>query len=133
MAVKHLWEYEHAYYCNDENWYDVKCALQYNSWHEFLDDFGWSSIMPDLPKTPLDMDYNMLFRWDCELVKDDNDEPTGDIVLKLYWMQQRKGKFMSTRISISEEDELEIIQWLSPFWDYMKELWIPFSGKEKEQ
>lgn len=90
---KHLWEYDHPYYCNEGNYLaspvrdaELNCWQEYESWQDFHDD--WGDTDPDL---------NLVFRWDwkawhLEWPEDYPDEEgrTERHQLLLYFMLQRK-------------------------------------------
>ncbi len=46
--------------------------------------------------------------------------------LHLYYLQQRKGIFLSCIIQVTRADESKILEFLKPRWDYMKSVWTPF-------
>ena len=56
VDMEHLWEVEHDYYCNDGNYFSNDCGMEFNTWSDFLSEFGDS-----------DFDMNLLFRWDWKL------------------------------------------------------------------
>ena len=105
---KHLWEIEHPYYCSDENWSATGCAESWSSWQAF----GMKDSEPEL---------NLLFRWDWRI-----DEETGVHTLSTYWMQQRKGKFVSHAVTVTEADEPEVRAWLAERYTHVQALWQPF-------
>jgi hypothetical protein len=51
--VKHLWEVGHPYYCNEGNFYERGMHEVYDSWANFIADWG-----------DTDPDMNLVFRWD---------------------------------------------------------------------
>lgn len=116
--MRHLWEIEHPYYCEETNYYDRGCCHEHKSWREFSDGFA-----PD-------MDLNLLFRFDW---KEDDEAPfEGDIyyrngTLWLYFMMQRKGAYFSHQIEVCRADEPKIIAWLEPRFRHMLTLWEPFT------
>jgi hypothetical protein len=115
----HLWEVEHPYYCNLGNFYSNDCGQRYNSFDDFLGEWG-----------DADMDYNLLFRWDwreAEYYRESNDEDvrTHDI-LEIFWMLQRKGAYTFCEIKVTKDEEQKVINFLRPRWEYMARLWRPF-------
>lgn len=114
--MKHLWEVNHAYYCNLGNYYSNGCGHSYESFRDFMSEWGNT-----------DMDYNLLFRWDwkCENL-DDDESPTGYDSLEIFWMLQRKGAYLFCEIKVTKKDEQAVIDFLIPRWEYMKSLWEPF-------
>lgn len=122
---KHLWEVKHSYYCNEGNYYNNECGFEFKSWQEFMDEMG-----------DCDFDYNLLFRWDWDETNDDG-EPTynGDDnyrngKLKLFWMHQRKGRYVYNIIEVCRADEAAVIEYLKPRWEYMRALWSPIAAAE---
>ncbi len=111
----------HSYYCNDDNYYNMECRYEFGSWQEFLD-----------ADELRDMDLNLVFRWDMLQPEDPEtwDVLPGEWRLHLYVMQQRKGRFVVVVISVRDEDEDGIAQWLRPRWDHLQKLWVPLSGGE---
>lgn len=103
MSEKHLWEYDHPYYC-DEGDYDE----QFVSWQAFIDEMGNA-----------DKDLNLLFRWDWK------QDEYYDNVLLLYFIQQRKGRLVSFRVAMQNEDEENVKQYLLPHKQHMDALWLP--------
>lgn len=106
---KHLWEYDHPYYCSEGHY-----AEEFSSWEAFLDEMGDS-----------DMDLNLLFRWDW--IHDDEDGAEND-TLFLFFMQQRKGKFVVIRVAMQDTDEDSVKTFLQARWAHLTELWMPFGG-----
>jgi hypothetical protein len=100
---------KHPYYCNTANYYihPYEGAVKYDSWELFLGD-----------KTLLDLDLNLLFRWDWV-------ESTG--TLFLFFIQQRKGLFRAVEVQVVPEDEPSVREWLTPRWKRMVEIWSPIS------
>jgi hypothetical protein len=125
---KHLWEVKHSYYCNLGNYYANGCGHQYDSFDDFLEEWG-----------DADMDYNLLFRWDWKEYEpddwtdeevEDDDHYSGD-KLEVFWMLQRKGAYRFCEIKVNKEDEQKVIEFLKPRWEYMKSLWQPFDEEVK--
>lgn len=53
VDMKHLWEVEHDYYCNDGNYFSNDCGMEFNTWSDFLSEFGDSDFdMRDAPLCP---------------------------------------------------------------------------------
>ena len=94
--MKHLWEVEHPYYCNEGNYYQNGCGQEYSTFAEFMESEGDS-----------DIDYNLLFRWDwkedgeyCFETNAAKSSYNGDDYyrngrLLLFFMGQRKGAYLS--------------------------------------
>jgi hypothetical protein len=110
--MPHLWEVDHDYYCTDDNYY-ARNLEEVDSWQEFV-----------IENADLDMDWNLLFRWDWR----DSTNPDYEIdndELHLYFMAQRKGRFFAIVVKVSKEDESEISKWLTPRLQYLIKLWQP--------
>lgn len=104
---------EHDYYCSDSNYYRNDAAREYETFREFYDE------MRDA-----DIDWNLCFRFDV-IANDEKDGFYGNISV----MQQRKGKFVPFTIhSIVESDLDMIVEYLTPHWNKMKQIWQPFSN-----
>lgn len=137
-----LWEVNHPYYCSESNYYvggvpswaQPRSApptvegrqrsidehvpgdhMQFDSWAEF----DWKDA---------DKDYNLLFRWDWE-VPDPDDYAEGEEMpgerLSLFWMLQRKGRFMVTSFPVKREEEPEIRAWLATRAEHLAAVWEP--------
>lgn len=121
----HLWEAKHSYYCNEGNYFaSESVGSEYKSFADFLEE--WSDA---------DKDYNLLFRWDWIERDDETDEPTynGDDnyrngKLKLFYMGQRKGKYVYSVVDVCRADEPAVIAFLKPHWDHMRGLWSPIDA-----
>ena len=116
--MRHLWEYEHPYYCHDNNYFSNKCSRTFNSWKEFLAEEGES-----------DLNMNLVFRFDCKPVTDDNGDylpvDTNGFILSLFIIGQRKGLFRTVAVKAKCEDEQSIIAYLKPRLAKLKSLWKP--------
>lgn len=126
-TAKHLWEASHSYYCSESNYFSNECNFQFKSWQDFLEEMGGS-----------DFDYNLVFRWDWK-ERNDKGEPnfTGDVNyrngnLQLFFMQQRKGKFVCCEVEVCRADEPAVIAFLAPRWAYLRDLWTPISDVEQK-
>src|SRR5262245_10682679 len=110
--MPHLWEIDHAYYCNRGNYFasggeqPVSC---FKSFGEFIGAWG-----------DADFDYNLLFRFDW-LEGEDHDLPkfNGDVnyrngLLMIFWMGQRKGIYQWSEIEVCRADEPAVIEFLRP-------------------
>lgn len=103
---------EHSYYCEEINYYNNDTNFHKPTWDDFISEMG-DAIM----------DYNLLFRWDIEL-----NEDTGDYCMKLFYMQQRKGRFVVWVVDkVTDDDEKSIRDFLSKYWRYITELWKPIN------
>lgn len=113
--MTHLWEVDHSYYCAQNNYYSNECTHEYESWEAFLDEFGET-----------DMDYNLVFRWDWRDSNDPDYELEQD-QLQIFFMHQRKGRFVTAFISVDKSDEPRVIEWLKPRYEHLMALWSPFN------
>ena len=115
-ATVHLWEIGHPYYCSGCNWYSNDAGEQFDSWADFRDTMGRS-----------DPDLNLLFRWDWERADPADYDPGYELPadrLELFFMLQRKGKFVPIVVSnMTEGDGPEVRAWLATRWTTMLALW----------
>ena len=117
-----LWEVKHAYYCNEGNYFNNDCGSEFKSFADFLAEMG-----------DADFDYNLLFRWDWA-EEDETGEPNfnGDEnyrngKLKLFWMHQRKGRYVYHIVEVCRADEAAVIAYLKPRFEHLKKLWEPLT------
>jgi len=121
--MKHLWEVDHPYYCNEGNYFasSQECGDEFKSFADFLSEHGDS-----------DFDLNLVFRWDWSEQDENTGEPNynGDDnyrngKLKIFWMGQRKGLYRWSIVEVCRADEPAVIAFLKPRWEHMKLLWEP--------
>lgn len=107
---------DHPYYCSDSNYYNNECFFEYPNWKSFVAEMG-----------DADMDMDLLFRWDVKKRSDlFNDDDQG-FVVQLFFMQQRKGRFVIHQInSIKESEAIDLTVYLSTRLGKLLELWLPF-------
>lgn len=123
-----LYEVDHPYYCSDSNYYvggtpkPGRWADDFTPFDHFefesWDDFEWKDSDPDL---------NLLFRWDWK-VPDPEDYDGEDVppeTLSLYWMLQRKGRFMIVSFPVSRDEEPAIREWLTARARHLVKVWEP--------
>ena len=103
MEVKHLWEYEHPYYCESSDSYQSS----YSSFDEYL-----------ISNSDVDDDLNFLFRWDWITSKIGN-------TLELYYILQRKAIIMKDIVRVEKIDEDSVRMFLESKMKYMKRMWEP--------
>lgn len=108
----HLWDVDHDYYCNENNYFSNDCHEEYSTWADFLDEEG-----------DVDMDYNLLFRWDWKLPDPESEQFTDE--LQLFFIGQRKGLFRSVTVIVHPDDESSVREWLLPRFSRMVTLWKP--------
>lgn len=129
--MPHLWEVKHPYYMTEGNYYSNECTHVFETWQDFLDEWG-----------DADMDMNWFVRWDwmestpeeAEENEDDSDLYNGDdnrrhATFLLQCIGQRKANLQSCRISVCRNDEAAILEYLRPRWEYMRQMWAPLSGE----
>lgn len=108
---------QHPYYCEA---YSSKDTLYYDTWGAFEDVFSTDT---------LDHDYNFLVRYDLSENTDADDQPTGSYTLLLFYIQQRKGKFVPVVIAHFEKENFPALdEYLKTAWQYMQTVWTEHSG-----
>lgn len=117
---EHLWEAKHPYYCNQGNHFDNDCGSEFKSFAEFLAEYEEA-----------DMDYNLVFRWDWHEGEDYGaGEFNGDVNyrnghLLIFWMGQRKGLYLYTKVDVCRADEPAVRAFLEPRFAHLLKLWTP--------
>lgn len=111
---KKLWEVDHPYYCSEGNYLRNGCHFEYESWEDFL--YEWGDSDPDL---------NLVFRWDWREGKD-WEVPEGEGRLLIYIFLQRKAHHVSTETIVSRDDEPAIRKWLEARAERIRQIWDPF-------
>lgn len=104
---RHLWEYEHPYYCNEGNFYQRGCHATFDSWADFIAAEG-----------DADPDLNLVFRWDWK-------QGANQDTLLLFYMGQRKALCRSVGVRVWKDDEPAIREWLIGCANHMRKLWEP--------
>ncbi|AUX81996.1 hypothetical protein SEA_FRANKIE_70 [Mycobacterium phage Frankie] len=121
--TKHLWEYDHPYYCSEGNYLaqpieHPECWQTYDSWQDFHED--WGNADPDL---------NLIFRWDwyAPHLEFPEDYPDGreEHILRLYLMLQRKAFNKSIYVSVTPADEPAIREFLQQRAKTIAAIWEP--------
>lgn len=126
--MKHLWEYDHPYYCEQGNYLAspakhgyLDVDQNYATWADFMED--WGNTDPDL---------NLVFRWDWHAwhIEFPEDYPDGaeKHQLDLFFMLQRKAFNKSVSITVTEDDEPAVRAWLTRRAQAMVALWEPLIG-----
>lgn len=110
---RHLWEYEHPYHCSRSNYYSNDCEFTYASWSDFLEEMGEA-----------DMDLNLVVRWDWRDA-DNKDNWLNQDELVLFYLHQRKGRFVSMTAQVQKSDEPSVRKWLLKNAAHMRLLWEP--------
>ena len=125
--MKHLWEVNHPYCCNEGNYYSNDCGATYRSWPDFIAAEGDS-----------DLDYNLIFRWGW-LEEDEDGTPTyaGDGNyrngrLLIFFMGQRKGLYRYAEVDICRADEPSVRAFLEPRLAHLLRLWAPLAAPPED-
>lgn len=123
-AVRHLWEIDHPYYCNEGNFYASgterhEVHSSYESWADFITEWGDS-----------DPDMNLVFRWDWHRdsgeFRAEGEDPEPD-KLTVFWVLQRKAILRSTECVVTEADESAVREWLAGRAKTMAAIWEPIT------
>lgn len=117
--MKKLWEIEHPYYHNSGCYYSNDCHNDYDSFEDFREEWKDS-----------DMDYNWIIRWDW-LDSSDPDEELSSDLLQITFFMQRKRYPLSCWIKVTKDDLDAVTKFLTPYAEYMKEMWEPLMEVEK--
>lgn len=111
-----LKNYNHPYYCSGSNFYSNEPYTEFETWSDFLQEWGSSN------DDDFDIDMNLVFRWD--IGKHNN----GNLFLDLFFIHQRKGIFRNVHIKDLPKDKGdELEKWLEPHWKKLKSLWQPIT------
>lgn len=120
-----LWEVNHSYYCNLNNYFNNDCGSEFKSWADFLSEMG-----------DADDDYNLLFRFDWKRALDAEGEEKPYVddnyrsdSLELFYMQQRKGKYTYCTVEVCRADEPAVREFLAKKWSNMQALWLPIAAQ----
>ena len=121
-ATPHLWEIDHPYYCTEGNYYQRGMHDVYDSWAEFIEEWGTT-----------DHDMNLVFRWDWQ--RDDSEyleegETPGPDRLQVFWVLQRKAILRSTECIVTEADEPAVRAWLADRAKTVAAIWEPIALAE---
>lgn len=98
---------KHPYYCSEGNYYSNGCYDEYESFDDFLADWGDS-----------DIDYNRIHRWDISL-GDDDCKPE----VSFYYILQRKAIARSCHFPYDPADDSRIRDFLRPHKELNDILW----------
>ncbi|MFI7042645.1 hypothetical protein ACIBI0_38710 [Microbispora rosea] len=125
--MKHLWEIDHPYYCEEGNFYKTGLANQFGSWSEFTETWFYQG----------DHDQNLVFRWDWVSWRrhpDPSLRSDSPDVLLLFFVLQRKPILCSARIQITDDDEPAVRAWLEERAKTVAANWAPIAlpGSEKD-
>ena len=123
-AMKHLWEVDHPYYCNEGHESDSE------TWEEFVESV-----------CNLDSDLNLVVRWDWFAASDEetgkdlpppSDPSVRSEFLHVFFLAQRKGYIWSARIAVCRNDEPQIRAWLETKLAYLTNLWAPIATEARD-
>lgn len=156
-TLTRLWEADHPYYCSDTNYYvgalprwasprpivplDQKEDLRRHVPYDHIElsgreEFSTPAVTEGLEIlgescwATSDPDYNLLFRWDWSVSDPDDCEDGEELPperLELFWMLQRKGRFMVVSFPVTRDQEPEIREWLRSRFEHLLRLWSPFA------
>lgn len=115
MLNKRLYEITHPHYCSASNHFRNEYAWEYESWEEFYEEHK-----------DADVGMNLIFR--CDWSEVENQDEPGEIqqLLQLSVIRQRKGIYGVYLIYVNKEDEPNIRGFLTPYAEYMKNLWSAY-------
>ncbi len=100
----------HPYYCSESS----SGFEEYDNLRDFLDE--WSTV---------DIDMNLVFRFDIERADEENDLPFA----KIFIMHQRKGCYsMHIVRNIMESEIKDLYEFLNKHYAYIIEMWRPISN-----
>lgn len=125
MSDKNPLAVEHSYYCSESNYFANRSdggPIEYGSWSRFLDEFDRA-----------DIDLNMVFRWDWkrfdpqDYTEEDMPKDQRD-TLQICMMHQRKGKYCSYLVRVTDADADDVQAFLKKHWEYLKSIWEPISS-----
>lgn len=106
---------DHDYYCHDNNYYSNEPATTYNTFEEFFEE-----------EADMDIDMNLIFRWDVKECYDEDDEPLGLYRLHIYIIQQRKGIFRPIFIKkIRDKNVPALVDLLEEHYQKLQKIWKP--------
>ena len=141
---KHLWEFDHPYYCSEGNYYKNGLNTLFESWEAFAQPSKGRSFNDEWNLLyDFDDDLNLLFRWDWKkadpsnywIVPGDPDDETEAFAeaqktdtLQLFFILQRKAYNISAEVIVTEADEPAVREWLTTKAAHMRRLWEPLLG-----
>lgn len=111
--MKHLWEVDHSYYCENVNYFSGGCCVSYDSWGEF----------ERSGEVTANLNMNLVFRWDWTSADPREDRLHDE--LSIFFVGQRKGLFRSAVIKVTQEDEDKVKDYLLPRMRHLFSLWQP--------
>lgn len=125
MTLKEL-AVDHRYYCSISRYNSSGSCRSWDCWEDFIDE--WREY---------DIDYNLAFRWDIRQYEEEEQAEMhgarkGDYYMEIFIMKQRLGLFAPQFIRLVQEENVEeIVEWLKPHYEYLREIWQPISKPNK--
>jgi hypothetical protein len=125
--VKHLWEVDHPYYCNQGSYWapgNNQPMQRHRSFADFIAEEG-----------DAELDYNLVFRWDWiegagyELPEYNGDDNYRNALLLIFFMGQRKGLYRWAEVEVCRNDEPAVIEYLRPRLEHLLSLWEPLTAR----
>lgn len=129
--MKHLWEYDHPYYCGEATfWKFSDGSFPHSSWE------AWGDFVEETLFVTGDPELNLLVRWDWKRWNDaalsEDFAPVPDQLL-LAFVIQRKGYLCTAEINVTEDDEPAVRAYLESRAVTMRELWEPLLDEEQTE
>ncbi|WP_157849397.1 hypothetical protein [Streptomyces violaceorubidus] len=108
-TARHLWDYDHPYYCAESNYFQNGQHARWDSWQHFAEETLFVTG---------DRELNLLFRWDWQRSGNRH-------TLLLFFVIQRKGLNCSHEIEVTEADEPAVRRFLEECGQTLRETWEP--------
>ena len=109
----------HPYYASDSNYYSTSARVVWHTMSDFLDEFEGDDV---------DVDLNLVYRWDVRERYDDDDNPLGMYKAEVFIIKQRKGIYMPNIIDhVYEADVSRFIEYLQPHQETLRAMWEPLT------
>ena len=145
MTEKHLWEYDHPYYCAEGNYFRGGHHERFDSWEHFAQPTSGKFMEEGNLLYDFDADLNFLWRWDWQMADQEDyfdaegepyhedggqawEEASATDTLMLFFMAQRKGRNFSAQVTVTEADEHAVREWLQGRAERMRMIWEPLLG-----
>lgn len=120
MTERHLWDFDHPFYCSD--------AMRCGEWETHTSFDTWANFKDEASALyEGDRDMNYLVRWDWHSSKLDPSWDEQDL-LSLAFVLQRKGILITVDIRVTDEEEPEIRDWLKVCARTVQDTWSPLLG-----
>lgn len=126
VATDHLWDHDHPYYGTTGNYFEGHPfqGTREGLWEEFIDEMG-----------DADEDMNLIYRWDWiktdpeDYVEERSEDPEFELPadrLMFFYMGQRKAYCWSWEVTVTDDDEPAVREFLAKKAAHMALLWAPF-------